>query len=161
MLAGLPSSPPDWLIALFPIFFVAMWGFVSVLLSRMSGWHRLGQRFRTYKPAVGKRFVMQGGNVGPVQFSGCLTIHTSDEGMHLVPWLPFRLAHPPLFIPWEEFHQPHIRRFLWSSSITADVGSPPITKLRLNRQVFEGYESRIGLQTCTSKEPASEEAGSA
>jgi hypothetical protein len=52
--------------------------------------------------------------------------------------LPFRLAHPPLFIPWEEIHDVKARRFLWVEDIVFEVGSPSVAKLCLSKKILEG-----------------------
>ncbi|MHB8539126.1 MAG: hypothetical protein ACYDCS_14080 [Candidatus Dormibacteria bacterium] len=37
-----------------------------------------------------------------VAYHNCVTIGASPEGLYVAPFFPFRLAHPPLFIPWNE-----------------------------------------------------------
>jgi hypothetical protein len=39
---------------------------------------------------------------GLAHYRNCLVIGASPTGLYLAVFLPFRLAHPPLFIPWNE-----------------------------------------------------------
>lgn len=145
MLAGTSAAPPPtWLIALFPGFFVGMWCFVSVLLARMGGWHRLGEKFRAFGPASGTRHRMQSIRLGLVNYNSCLTIHVSDEGLHLATMLPFRLAHPPLFIPWAELQKPVAKKSLWMTWIEVEIGNPRVVKVSLPAKVFDGREGMLG-----------------
>jgi hypothetical protein len=122
----------------FPFLFVGMWCGISLLLSLIGGWHRLGQSFRASEWPSGRRFLVQSGSVGGVGYRNCLTIYSSPEGLYLSVMLPFRLAHPPLFIPWEEIHDIKARRFLWVEDIVFEVGSPSVAKLCLSKKILEG-----------------------
>ena|SRR5436190_1456489 len=134
------SAPPTFFLVLFPFIFVGMWCAVSLIRSRVGGWRRLAESFPARSLPSGKRFFMQGGKVGQVTYNGCLTIHNSREGLYLSAWLPFRLGHPPLFIPWDAIRNPRIHRFLWAESVVFDVGSPSVATLRLSRKIFEGHD---------------------
>lgn len=137
------TAPPAWVFALFPFIFAGGWCFVMLLLSRLGGWHRLAERFpgRDRQPS-GRRFSMQSGRVGLVNYSSCLTIHTSAEGLHLAVWPLFRLGHPPLFIPWDEIHQARLKRLLWFRWVLFEVGTPKVATLQLSEKIFEGSPVR-------------------
>jgi hypothetical protein len=128
----------------FPFLFAGMWCAVSLLLSRMGGWFRLAQEFPAHAQPSGRRFIMQGGMVGRVQYSGCLTIYSSPEGLYLSVLFPFRLAHPPIFIPWGAIQGARLRRFLWSESVVFNVGAPAIAKMQLSKKVFDAQEVAYG-----------------
>lgn len=124
---------------LFPIFFVVVWCGGSVLVSRMSGWHRLAESFPARGRPSGKRFRLQGAQIGGVTYSACLTIHSSREGLYLSVLLPFRLGHPPLFIPRSAIHNVTTRQFFMAASVAFEVGSPGITQLELSKKVFDAH----------------------
>jgi hypothetical protein len=139
------SAPTGWLFALFPFFFVGMWCFVSLVLSHTGGWHRLAEKFRAFRPAAGRRYWMQSARMGLVNYNSILTIHVSDEGLHLAVWWMFRLSHPALMIPWSEIRNVVVKKFLWMSWVEADIGEERLVKISLPRKVLEGYESRVRL----------------
>lgn len=97
----------------------------------------MGQRFPADSQPAGTRFPMVSGKVGLVAYSNCLTVHTSEDGLYLSILFPFRLGHPPVFIPWEAIYNPTRHRFLWMEAV--EVGSPAVTRLRLPAKVFAGH----------------------
>ena len=134
------SAPPTLFFVLFPFFFAAMWCAISLLLSAVGGWRRLAKRFPASSQPTGRRFFMLGGRFGLVTYGGCLTVYSSPEGLYLSVLLPFRIGHPPLFIPWSAIRNATTRRFLWAESIVFEVGSPSIANVQLPRKVFEGHD---------------------
>ena len=127
------------LIGPFLLFFVGMWCGTSFLLAAMGGWRRLAESFRAGDEPSGRFFFMQSGKVGLVNYASCLTIYSAPNGFYLSVWLPFRLGHPPLFIPWSAIRNATTRRFLWFERVEFDVGSPSVATLQLSKKVFEGH----------------------
>ena len=75
-----------------------------------------------------------------VTYSGCLTIYTSPTGLHLSVWLPFRLGHSPVFIPWSAVRNAETRKILWAEIVVFDVGSPRIAQLQLSKKLFDSQQ---------------------
>ncbi len=121
------------------ILFVGMWYVVGLLLYSISGWARLAERFAAGGEPTGRRFFMQYGVVGTVIYGSNLTIHTAPNGFYLSVWLPFRIGHPPLFIPWQEVRNARSYPFWWFEMVEFDVGSPTIATLELPKRIFEGH----------------------
>ena len=48
---------------------------------------------------------------GLAHYRNCLVIGANPAGLYLAVFLPFRVAHPPLFIPWNEVTQSKTRIF--------------------------------------------------
>lgn len=44
---------------------------------------------------------------------------------------PFRLGHPPLFIPWNELHQIREDDMMYSHKVKASIGKPTIGRITL------------------------------
>jgi len=106
----------------------------------MGGWRRLADRFPRRGQPSGRRFWLQSGKFGQVAYSRCLTIRSSPDGLYLSMLLPFRLGHPPLFIPWDAVHNATARRFLWIEHVAFDVGSPSVATLQLPKKAFEFHD---------------------
>jgi hypothetical protein len=124
---------------LFLCLFVGMWCAICLMLSR-GGWRRLAESFPACGQPSGSRFSAQSGKVGAASYNGCLTIYSSHEGLYLSVWLPFRLGHPPLFIPWNAVRNATTQRFLWIKTVVFDVGSPSVATLELSSRIFEGHD---------------------
>ncbi len=137
------SVPPTVFFVLFPFFFLGMGCAISLLLSTLGGWRRLAESFPARGQPSGRRFILQSAKVGLVHYSGCLTLYSSPEGLYLSVWWPFRLGHPPLFIPWHAVHNATIRRFLWIERVAFDVGSPSVTTVELSKKIFEGHHVAV------------------
>ncbi len=76
---------------------------VSVTLSAIGGWMSLGKKFRHFGEFKGERWRSQNGEMRFIAgYRNCLTIGANGTGIYLSIILPFRIAHPPLFIPWSE-----------------------------------------------------------
>ena len=133
-------GPPTFFIVLFPFLFVGMWCAVSLLLSTLGGWRHLAESFPATDQPRGRRFFMQSGKVGSVNYGSCLTIYSTPNGLYLSVWFPFRLGHPPLFIPWSAVRHATTHRFLWSETVSFDVGSPSVATLQLSKRIFEGRD---------------------
>ena len=97
----------------FGIFFVFGWIAVLLLISRITGWSRLAEKYRTYKKPDSKllRFVQV--NWGSSLMSGNIyTLGSSYKGLYLAVLFPFRIGHPPLLIPWRDINATKEKRFM-------------------------------------------------
>jgi hypothetical protein len=153
-----PTDPaPPWLIPLifvaFPIFFVAMWSFVCLLLSMISGWRKIAERFPGSATPTGTRFPMVTGAVGVMGYRNCLKVHVAPEGLHIAVWKMFRFGHPPLFIPWSEIRNATTRKLFFAENIVFEIGSPKVGKIQLPKKVFEGQPISIDGQRAASGPP--------
>jgi hypothetical protein len=72
------------------------------IISYLGGWSHLAQVYRCREHFEGKRWYGQDIAIGSKWFnySGCVTVGANTQGLYL--GIVFRLAHPPLFIPWSE-----------------------------------------------------------
>jgi hypothetical protein len=116
-----------------PVFWCAVVGFLSLL----GGWSRLGSRYATDKTPRGTALRWQTGAVGLVSYRNVLKIDVAQDGLFLaMPW-PFRIGHPPLFIPWSAVQGATATQMLWLRQVRFGVGKPAIAHLRLPAKVFE------------------------
>jgi len=101
-----PDAIPLWLPFLFPVFFAAMWLFVTTLLAYASGWRALARRYRAASPKVPWTVPWGSGYFNwfgfPIGFGNCLNVGVTPHGVAMRPMLIFAVASPRLEIPWEE-----------------------------------------------------------
>lgn len=88
--------------------FVAVSIFVGAATAGAGGWRALAKRYpelsATSLEEERYRFTSVrtgGGLLGTATYNGCVTVGVSTQGISLALRAPFRLFHPPLFIPWE------------------------------------------------------------
>ena len=142
-----PNPAQDFPIPLFVVGFAALWGAILLVLSTLGGWGQLAQRYKRVTTIIGTTRWLQSAGIRryvEVSYGHCLTVTFNDEGIGLSVLFPFRLGHPPLFIPWSEVRVSQVQRlfifnfvrleFLEVSSVRIDV----TTKLAANMQKAAG-----------------------
>lgn len=152
---GFPGGPADpgespakgsWLWALFPLFFVGMWLLVSFLLASMGGWRALAQHYIASSPFDGRRFRFRSAQLGGyVNYGGCLTLGAGPSGLYLAVLPFFRMAHPPLIIPWSDIAAREARSWLFSA-IELEFAKAPGASVRLSRRLAQALFDASGTQ---------------
>jgi hypothetical protein len=88
---------------IFPIFFVVLWCTIGLLAAYLTGWAALARRFRLTAPFTGETWSWQSARMRwSTHYGGCLTVGADPSGLYLSVLFPFRIGHPPLFLPWHE-----------------------------------------------------------
>ncbi len=92
----------------FPLEFVLLafavaWIGILNLLARAGGWSSLAEFYRFSETFEGDRWRFQSAQMRwGVNYGNVLTVGANARGFYLAPLLPFRIAHPALFIPWTD-----------------------------------------------------------
>lgn len=85
----------------FPVLFIGMWIGIALFLSRL-GWSDLASSYRAETRFEGRRWHWVSAYVGKVSYRSSLTMGANGDGLFMVPVIFFRIAHPPLFVPWSD-----------------------------------------------------------
>jgi len=88
------------IVALAVLWFAFLWLAICFILSRVSGWARLRQLYRT-GPFEGPTVAFSG-RVGPSKYRGVLIGGATSAGLYLNVAAPFRIGAGPVLIPWHE-----------------------------------------------------------
>jgi hypothetical protein len=131
---------------IFPFFFIGMWCFVLRILSYMSGWTQLAERFHHSKKFQGTYYRFQSVKLGKVNFRSSLEMGVNDQGLFLIPTIIFRLFHKPLLIPWEEISAEPLKKFLFNGYRLSFRSSPGIT-MEIYKRTFEKMKGYLKLRT--------------
>jgi hypothetical protein len=75
---------------------------MAFLFATISGWRTLAGAYRFDGEFDGERWGSKSARIGSVNYNRCLTFGSATDGLHIKPSWFFRLAHPPLFIPWSD-----------------------------------------------------------
>ena len=76
---------------------------VSVTISAIGGWMTLAKKYRHCGEFKGEQWGSQSGDMRFIAgYRNGLNLGVNEKGLYLSTILPFRIAHPPLFIPWTE-----------------------------------------------------------
>jgi hypothetical protein len=124
---------PIWLFALMPVF----WCVVCTLIALVGGWHALARHYRAVEMPEGKRFWMQSGQFGWVNYGNCLNLRVAAEGLYVAMLPMFRVGHPSLLIPWKDLHVLKVRNSWLCRDVTLGVGTPQIARIRMPLGVIQ------------------------
>ncbi|MGV3548527.1 hypothetical protein [Rhizobium sp.] len=128
----------------FPIFFTLLWVSITLLMSWIGGWGRVGKRYAaTGVPPQGAVLKHVTGMFGVTRYKHVLTVITTDTGLYIENRKVFRFGHPPLFIPFTAIYQPRKQTLFFWEFVAFGVDDPPIAAIRLPSKVFEGTPIEI------------------
>lgn len=76
---------------------------VLAVISHVGGWASLAEQYRSVEPFTGPHWNFQRGQFRWLAgYNNCLTVGADPRGLFVWIFPLFRVAHPPLFIPWRE-----------------------------------------------------------
>lgn len=110
---------------------VIIWVSISLLASHVGGWAELAKKYAVGLDEPGETYWLRSGFVGAVNYSLCLVIRVCVNGLRLAVLLPIRIGHPPLFIPWDQFHSVSEKRVLFFRFLEASIGIPVVADVEL------------------------------
>src|SRR5579884_1350704 len=91
------------LVLIIPVAFAAVWSCAGYAVALIGGWRRLAKRFHVQEEFTGHKWNLQSARMRfGANYNNVLTIGANQTGLYMVPFVLFRLGHPPLFIPWTE-----------------------------------------------------------
>jgi len=100
-------------VTLFVVGFAVLWPTIPLVIS-LFGWRQLARAYRPRGPFTGPKWRWRTGYLGPVSYTLALTIGADPAGLYLAMAAPFRIGHPPLFVPWTEVAVARVRGPFWS-----------------------------------------------
>jgi hypothetical protein len=95
---------------LFPLFFVAMWLFVTWLIGKISGWHALAARFPDKRETPLKQMTWRSGRMGSLgaRINRVLNIDVCPSGLRFsLMWL-FANTNKPFLVPWDQIQTENV-----------------------------------------------------
>jgi hypothetical protein len=84
---------------------------VAYLLAFIGGWWSLSRQYRTERRLPNGSFVGSGSLRYIASYNNVLRLGSDGEGMYMTFWP--RLAHPPLFVPWDQIEVGSPRRMIF------------------------------------------------
>lgn len=131
-------------LVVFPIAFTALWVGITLLMSFIGGWGRVGRTYAAGRRPDGGRVLRHvTGMFGVASYRHVLTVITTDSGLYIDNRTIFRPGHPPLFIPFSAIVHPRRQTLFFWEYVAFEVGDPPIASVRLPSKVFEGVPLQI------------------
>jgi hypothetical protein len=110
----------------------------------IGGWFDLARAYRERQPFQGERWNFQNAQFRFLTgYNNVLSAGANIEGLHLSVFFPFRVGHPPLFIPW---HDVSVRpaMFLWFRVYKFEFRQVPMVTLRLREKLGKRIQAAAG-----------------
>jgi hypothetical protein len=117
---------------------------VLVTGSHLGGWASLAGQYRCLEPFSGSRWNFQCGQFRWfASYNNCLTIGADTRGLFLWVFPLFRVAHPPLFIPWREISVAR-QKVLWIKQVRFRLGHELQIPLTIGDRLAQKLQSAAG-----------------
>lgn len=133
-----------FILIVFPIFFTALWVGITLAMSYIGGWGRVGkQHAAPGMPPQGRMLRHVTGMFGMTRYKNVLTVITTEDGLFIENRKVFRVGHPPLFIPFSAIFNARKQTLFFWEFVAFEIGDPPLAGVRLPSKVFEGTPVQI------------------
>jgi hypothetical protein len=126
------------------LFALCMWVTVSFLIALVGGWFELGRIYRATRGFAGSSWRFQDAQFRLLtHYNNILTVGSNADGLYLAVFLPFRIGHPPLFIPWQDVS---VRpgTFLWFRIYKFEFRQVPSVRLQLREKLGKKIQIAAG-----------------
>ena len=92
----------EYFFLLFIPAFIGMWCAIAFLIGHLSGWQSLARIYAARaREFTGEKWRMRSGTMRwTTRYNNALTLGADPYGLYLAVMFLFRVAHPPLYIPW-------------------------------------------------------------
>lgn len=137
---------PLWLAPIFPVFFVCLWCGILFLISRLSGWAVLADRFCLNLPFAGPKWRWQSARMRyATNYGSCLTVGSDPTGLYLDIFPLWRIGHSPLLVPWSEISVRRRGKVLFFCYVELALGRDAQIPFRISGALADRIQSAAGL----------------
>lgn len=117
---------------------------VPGIVSHLGGWALLAEQYRCQEPFLGSCWKLQSGQLRWFcSYNNCLTIGADPHGLFLWVFPLFRIAHPPLLIPWREISVSR-KKVLWFKQVRFCLGLELNIPLTIRDSLAQKLQSAAG-----------------
>lgn len=114
-----------------------LWAGIGVVVSLVSGWRSLAERYRTEREFPEHKRRMQSAQMrAAANYNNILTLASDAEGLYMGLTINMFPGHPRLFIPWADVEVDEPKRMLWVMTRTLRLG-PGGIPLRVREPLAE------------------------
>ena len=113
--------------------FGLLFGLISLLFIRLSGWNRLAARYGCSPPEGVWTIVLESATVGIVRYRRIVKAGLRMEGLYLM--IGF-LGHRTICIPWSDLGEFQSGRIYRRPGMRMTAGKPPIARLVLSMDLY-------------------------
>lgn len=115
---------------------------MSYWLSR-KGWAPLSRQFPASEEIEGTKINFVSMRMGGGIYKNCVVLIYNDQGLYMRMLPIFKMFHPPLFIPWNQFHYDELKSPLSFKRYKFEIGSPAIATIILTNQTLKDFRNYV------------------
>jgi hypothetical protein len=135
------SLPPELLLPAG----VLLWMCTCLGISLFSGWWDLGRVYRATRPFAGPLWRFQSAGLRwNTSYGGIVSIGVTAEGLYLSVLFLFRIAHPPLFIPWYDISAKPKKAWFVIHLVELRFRQVPDVPVYLQRRLADRIQNQVG-----------------
>ena len=137
---------PEWFWPfVFLAIFVFVWACLCYFISVLGGWRSLARVYPASQFLPGERFRFRSAWMGAgINYRISLTLEANTQGLHISVFLPLRIGHPSLFIPWEEISaEPEM--FFWLRKANLQFAKCPEIPFSISIKLAEKLSQASGF----------------
>src|SRR5262249_35481382 len=129
----------------FAVVFFALLALVSFSISLIGGWLQLSRDYRADRDFIGSRWWFQSAVLRfGAGYRSCLIVGANTSGIRFSVLLPFRIAHPPLFLPWSDLTISRERSWFIQSVRLRPARHPSVT-ITISQRLFSKIEAELRI----------------
>lgn len=126
-------------------FFVLFWCAILFLVSAVSGWMALAQKFRLNSMFSGPSWGFQSAYKRWMgHYGNCLNVGADPTGLKFSILFPFRPGHPPLLLPWSEISVERRSKFLSFRQVKLLLGREEQIPFSISGRLADRIQSAAG-----------------
>ncbi|MEO8362485.1 MAG: hypothetical protein ABI672_20835 [Vicinamibacteria bacterium] len=129
--------------------FMVIWLSVGSLLSILSGWSRLANRFPAEGEPPGDRLRGQVVGLGSINERNVTSLTPTAQGLYMKTMFLFRFMRRPVLVPWREIKYVRERKILWMRSHIFDLAG--LTTIEVKARAFEMLQARLATPDPTRR----------
>ena len=141
----------------FYVVFPILWIAVCIILSHISGWHNLAQKYPRIDFVSGEKWRFRSAKLRySVSYNGCVNFVANREGLGISIFFIFRVGHPPLFIRWTDIKISKETKFLRNLirfTVGRDFPLPILVPERLGQKIMEAAGQYLPPDISTPSQP--------
>jgi hypothetical protein len=77
-------------------------------------------------------------------YGNCLIVCANPDGVHLSVFFPFRIGHPPLFVPWPDVSMKEKQAFFFFKQVELRFSKCPSIPFVISRRLMNRISDALG-----------------
>jgi hypothetical protein len=131
---------------------VGIWMVGAVFLSQVGGWAALAREYRCQEAFPETRWRFQQAQFRwCIGYNNCVNFGADPRGLYISVFPLFRVAHPPLFIPWRETSVSR-RKSWWVKKVRFQLGRKLQIPVNIRERLAQKLQSAAGASWPTESD---------